>query len=138
RPPSSVAWKDDSGPSRRASWRISWSSARIPSMTSPISGRSSWCSRPGTWCIRKGAEMQSYRELYERGMERIRAVDGVGLLDLGAETKSQNRLNREYLDSLTLEMRLMDSAFASTATSLFGHQVPHPIQCAAVCDGRLL
>src|SRR5207247_2050938 len=50
----------------------------------------------------------------------------------------QNRLNREYLDSLTLEMRLMDSAFASTATSLFGHQVPHPIQCAAVCDGRLL
>ena len=82
--------------------------------------------------------MQSYRELYERGMERIRAVDGVGLLDLGAETKSQNRLNREYLDSLTLEMRLMDSAFASTATSLFGHQVPHPIQCAAVCDGRLL
>src|SRR5439155_21135734 len=112
-----------------------------------------------TWCIRRrhdecavvrdldngrssvqgrGAEMQSYRELYERGMERIRAVDGAGLLDLGAETKSQNRLNREYLDSLTLEMRLMGSAFASTATSLFGYQVPHPIQCAAVCDGRLL
>jgi isopentenyl diphosphate isomerase/L-lactate dehydrogenase-like FMN-dependent dehydrogenase len=82
--------------------------------------------------------MLSYRELYEAGMERIRAVSGLGLLDLGAETQSQNRLNREYLESLTLEMRFMDSAFATTQTTLFGKEVQYPIQCSAVCDGRLL
>jgi isopentenyl diphosphate isomerase/L-lactate dehydrogenase-like FMN-dependent dehydrogenase len=82
--------------------------------------------------------MPSYRELFDKGMERIRAVDAEGLIDLGAETRSQNRLNRAYMDSLTLEMRFMDSAFATTTTSLFGHEVPHPIQCAAVCNGRLL
>jgi isopentenyl diphosphate isomerase/L-lactate dehydrogenase-like FMN-dependent dehydrogenase len=42
------------------------------------------------------------------------------------------------MDSLTLEMRFMDSAFASTETTLFDLKVPHPIQCAAMCRSRLL
>ncbi len=82
--------------------------------------------------------MLSYRELYGKGMERIREVGALDLLDLGAETQSQNRLNREYIESLTLEMRFMDSDFASTKTTLFGHEVSYPIQCAAFCEGRLL
>jgi hypothetical protein len=60
------------------------------------------------------------------------------MVDLGAETKSQNRLNREYMDSLAFEMRFMDSAFASTETSIFGRKVAYPIQCAAMCRSRLL
>lgn len=82
--------------------------------------------------------MLSYRELYDKGMERIQETDSMDLLDLGGETKSQNRLNREYMESLTLEMRFMDSAFADTKTKLFGHEVPYPIQCAAMCRSRLL
>ncbi len=82
--------------------------------------------------------MLSYRELHEKGMERIRESNALDLLELGAETRSQNRLNREYMESLTLEMRLMDSGFATTKTILFGHDVPFPIHCAAICDGRLL
>ena len=82
--------------------------------------------------------MLSYRAMYEAGMERIRESGVEDMVDLGAETRSQNRLNREYMDSLTLEMRFMDSVFASTETSLFGHRVAHPIQCAAMCRSRLL
>ncbi len=82
--------------------------------------------------------MLSYQELYDRGMERIREANALDLLDLGTETKSQNRVNREYLESLTLEMRLMDSAHASTKTTLFGREVLYPIQCAAIAEGRLL
>jgi len=82
--------------------------------------------------------MLSYQELYDKGMARIHETGSLDLMDLGAETKSQNRLNREYMESLTLEMRFMDSDYASTKTTLFGHEVPYPIQCAAVCRSRLL
>jgi isopentenyl diphosphate isomerase/L-lactate dehydrogenase-like FMN-dependent dehydrogenase len=80
----------------------------------------------------------SYGELYNKGMERTRESGALDLLDVGGETKSQNRLNREYIESLTFEMRLLDSVFASTETTLLGHKVPHPIQCSAYCDGRFL
>lgn len=82
--------------------------------------------------------MLSYSELISQGMARIEETGCEDMLDLGAETKSQNRLNREYIESLTLEMRFLDSAFASTETTLFGHAVPHPIHCAAMCRSRLL
>jgi 4-hydroxymandelate oxidase len=82
--------------------------------------------------------MLSYREIYDKGMDRIRQINAEHLLDLGAETRSQNRLNREFMDSLTFEMRFMGSDFASTRTTIFGREVPYPIQCAAMCRGRLL
>ena len=82
--------------------------------------------------------MYNYQELYDRGMARIREADGEKLLDLGAETKAVNRINREYMDSISLEMRFMDSEFANTSSSVFGHKIPYPIQCAAFCEGRLL
>lgn len=59
-------------------------------------------------------------------------------LNLGAETQSQNRLNREYIDSLTFEMRLLGSALADTSTTLFGVKLPAPIMPAALMHGRVL
>ena len=50
-----------------------------------------------------------YREIYDKGLERIRSIGMEPYLDLGAETRSQNRLNREHMDSLVFEMRLLDS-----------------------------
>lgn len=82
--------------------------------------------------------MLSYRELYDKGMERIREANALDMLDLGAETRSQNRLNREYLESLTLEMRLLGSVPADTGAKIFGREVPCPIQVAAISEGRLM
>ena len=59
-------------------------------------------------------------------------------LNLGAETQSQNRLNREYMDSLTFEMRLLGSVLADTSTTLFGVTLPAPIMPAALMHGRVL
>ena len=58
-------------------------------------------------------------------------------LNLGAETQSQNRLNREYMDSLMFEMRLLGSDFADTSTRLFGVDLPAPIMPAAMMNGRV-
>jgi isopentenyl diphosphate isomerase/L-lactate dehydrogenase-like FMN-dependent dehydrogenase len=80
----------------------------------------------------------SYQELYEAGLQRARERDALDLLDLGAETKSQNRLNRAYMDSLTLETRFLSSEPASLQTTLFGRRVAYPIQCAPLCEGRFL
>jgi 4-hydroxymandelate oxidase len=82
--------------------------------------------------------VRNYQELYDRGMQRIREAGALELLELGAETKSQNRLNREFMEGLAFEMRFMGSDFASTETTIFGHEVPYPIQSAAFCEGRLL
>jgi isopentenyl diphosphate isomerase/L-lactate dehydrogenase-like FMN-dependent dehydrogenase len=71
-------------------------------------------------------------------MQRARECDALGLLDLGAETRTQNRLNREFIDSLTLETRFLGSVPANLETTLFGHKVTHPIQCAPLCEGRFL
>lgn len=71
-------------------------------------------------------------------MQRAHESDALDLLDLGAETKAQNRLNREFVDSLTLETRFLGSVPASLETTLFGHKVAYPIQCAPLCEGRFL
>ena len=82
--------------------------------------------------------MLSYAELYRKGMERIGKAGAEHLLDLGAETRSQNRMNREFMESLAFEMRFLGSHYASAKTTLLGREVAHPIQLAALCPGRLL
>jgi isopentenyl diphosphate isomerase/L-lactate dehydrogenase-like FMN-dependent dehydrogenase len=58
---------------------------------------------------------------------------------LGAETQSQNRLNREYIDSLTFEMRLLgDGQWADTKTTLFGVELPAPLMPAALTVSRVI
>ncbi len=59
-------------------------------------------------------------------------------LDLGAETQSQNRLNRQFMDSLTIETRILGSEVADTTTELFGVKMPSPIMPAAMISSRIL
>ena len=79
-----------------------------------------------------------YREIYEQGVERIRSIGMEAYLDLGAETRAQNRLNRMHMDSFVFEMRLLGSAAARTSTSLFGSKLRAPIVAAAICESRIL
>ena len=79
-----------------------------------------------------------YREVYDAGLERIRAIGMEPYLDLGAETRSQNRLNRRHLDSFVFEMRLLGSREADTSTTLFGARLRAPIVAAAMCESRIL
>ena len=79
-----------------------------------------------------------YSEIYEKGLERIRTVGMEPYLDLGAETRSQNRLNRQHMDSFVFEMRLLDSQAADTSTTLFGAPLRAPIMAAAICESRIL
>jgi 4-hydroxymandelate oxidase len=79
-----------------------------------------------------------YREIYEQGLERIRSIGMEPYLDLGAETRSQNRLNRQHMDSLVFEMRLLGSQQSDTSTTLFGSRLRAPILAAAICESRIL
>ena len=79
-----------------------------------------------------------YREIYEKGIERIRSIGMEPYLDLGAETHSQNRLNRAHMDSFVFEMRMLDSLQADTSTTLFGAKLRAPILAAAICESRIL
>jgi 4-hydroxymandelate oxidase len=79
-----------------------------------------------------------YREVYEKGLERIRSIGMEPYLDLGAETHSQNRLNRQHMDSFVFEMRVLDSQPADTSTTLFGAKLRAPILAAAICESRIL
>lgn len=79
-----------------------------------------------------------YRELWDTGVERLRQVGMEQYLDLGAETRSQNRLNRQYMDSLTFGMRILGSTPADTSTTLFSAELSSPFTAAAMCTSRLL
>jgi 4-hydroxymandelate oxidase len=79
-----------------------------------------------------------YHEVYEKGLERIRSIGMEPYLDLGAETHSQNRLNRQHMDSFVFEMRVLDSLPANTSTTLFGAKLRGPIVAAAICESRIL
>lgn len=79
-----------------------------------------------------------YREVWDAGLARIQSIGMEAYLDLGAETRSQNRLNRQNIDSFVFEMRLLDSAPADISTTLFGQPVRAPIIASALCQGRIL
>ena len=71
-----------------------------------------------------------YSDIVTKGLERIRAAGMEPYLDLGAETRSQNRLNRQYIDSIVFEMRILGSTLADTSTTLFGHRLSVPVPTA--------
>jgi 4-hydroxymandelate oxidase len=80
-----------------------------------------------------------YNEIVEKGLAILREAGIEHWLNLGAETQSQNRLNRQYMDSLTFEMRLFgDGAWADTRTTLFGFELPVPIMPAALTASRVI
>lgn len=63
-----------------------------------------------------------YKKLEEKGIDAHR----------GVETGSAQRINREYLDSLMIEIRVIDSVEASTEMELFGETFATPVMVAAL------
>ncbi len=80
-----------------------------------------------------------YDEIVDNGLQILRDA-GIGhWMNLGAETQSQNRLNRQYMDALTFEMRFLgDGKWADTGTMLFGVDLPAPIMPAALTASRVI
>jgi isopentenyl diphosphate isomerase/L-lactate dehydrogenase-like FMN-dependent dehydrogenase len=85
-----------------------------------------------------GIDDLRYNELVERALARIRPIGMEPYLDLGSETRSGTRLNREYMAAISIEMRLLGSRPASTAATLFGREVRAPIVASALCESRIL
>src|SRR5262252_5000983 len=79
-----------------------------------------------------------YNELVERALARIRPIGMEPYLDLGSETHSGTRMNRQYMDSISVEMRILNSKPASTAATLFGRSLKAPIVASALCESRIL
>src|SRR5262252_1866709 len=79
-----------------------------------------------------------YNELVERALARIRPIGMEPYLDLGSETHSGTRMNRQYMDSISVEMRILNSKPASTAATLFGRSLKTPIIASALCESRIL
>ncbi len=79
-----------------------------------------------------------YAELVEKGLANIRAVGMEPYVDIGSETRSQNRINRAYMDSITFEMRVLGSEPADTSFELFGHRIAAPIIASAMAPSRML
>jgi 4-hydroxymandelate oxidase len=80
-----------------------------------------------------------YDQIVEHGLEVLK---GAGIdakfLNLGSETQSQNRINRQYTDSLTFEMRILGSVVSDTRTKIFGVEIPAPITPAPIISSRIL
>jgi 4-hydroxymandelate oxidase len=85
-----------------------------------------------------GVDSLRYNELVERALARIRTIGMEPYLDLGSETRSGTRLNRAYMDAITIEMRILGSKPASTAARLLERELKAPIIAAALCESRIL
>jgi len=80
-----------------------------------------------------------YDEITHKGLQILQQAGIEHWMDLGAATQTQNRLNREYIDSLTFEMRFLgDGRWADTRTTLFGVDLPAPIMPAALTESRVI
>jgi 4-hydroxymandelate oxidase len=80
-----------------------------------------------------------YDEIVEKGTQVLREFGIEHWLNLGAETQSQNRLNRAYMDSLVFEMRFLgDGQWADTRTNLFGVDLPAPLMPAPLTASRVI
>src|ERR1041384_1001434 len=85
-----------------------------------------------------GVDELRYNELVERALARIRPIGMEPYLDLGSETRSGTRLNREYMAAISFEMNLLGSRPATTEASLFGRRLKAPIIASALCESRIL
>ncbi len=79
-----------------------------------------------------------YNELVDLALTSIRPIGMEPYLDLGSETRSGTRMNRQYMDSISIELRILNSKPATTATQLFGHRLAAPIIASALCESRIL
>lgn len=80
-----------------------------------------------------------YDELVQEGLG---ALDEAGIdrkwLNLGGETQTQNRKNREHIDSLAIETRILGSGFADAKCTVFGVKLPAPIMPATMISSRVM
>ena len=66
------------------------------------------------------------------GTDKLKEM-GIGkYAEKGAETGSTLKINRQYMDSLTIEIRTIDSVEASTEMALFGDVFATPVMTAAL------
>ena len=80
----------------------------------------------------------TYGEIWERGMQRIREMGLEDDVDLGAETRASSRINRRFLDSIALEMRVLQAVSADIGARLFDTPLSAPIIGAPLSFGRVL
>jgi isopentenyl diphosphate isomerase/L-lactate dehydrogenase-like FMN-dependent dehydrogenase len=59
-------------------------------------------------------------------------------LNLACETQSQHRLNREYIDRIVFETRLIDATHADLKTELLGVSLTSPVIASTMSRGRVL
>lgn len=71
-------------------------------------------------------------KLLAEGIDKLKELGIGNSLDKGAETGSVLRMNRQYIDSLTIEARTIDSVEASTEMTLFGESFATPVMTAAL------
>lgn len=71
-------------------------------------------------------------KLLAEGAGKMKELGLANYADNGAETGSSSRINRQYIDSLTIEIRAIDSVAASTEMKLFGESFTTPVMPAAL------
>ncbi len=71
-------------------------------------------------------------KLLADGNNRLRELGLGGFMEKAAETGSVLKITRNYLDSLTIETRMMDSLFACTEMTIFGQTFSTPVMTAAL------
>jgi 4-hydroxymandelate oxidase len=79
-----------------------------------------------------------YEELIASGMATLEKAGAAKFLDTACETGSQARLNREYMDNLTFETRLIGTKPASTTTELFGATLRTPVIASSLSQSLVL
>lgn len=83
-------------------------------------------------------------KLLTEGNARLRELGLGNFMDKGVETGSVLKITRDYLDSMTIETRMIDSVVASTEMTLFGHTFATPVMTAplsglgAICSNPMV
>lgn len=83
-------------------------------------------------------------KLLIEGNNKLRELGLGGSLNTGAHTGSVLKITRDYLDSLTIETRVIDSVRASTEMMLFGETFATPVMTAplsslgAICPNPMV
>jgi 4-hydroxymandelate oxidase len=83
-------------------------------------------------------------KLLAEGNRKLRELGLGNFMDKGVETGSVLKITREYLDSLTIETRMIDSKLASTEMKLFGQTFATPVMTAplsglgAICSNPMV
>ena len=82
--------------------------------------------------------MHRYDAILAAGLEVLEKAGAAQYLNTGSETRSQVRLNSEYMDRLTFETRLIGTQPARTDISLFGAQLSLPVIAAPLSQSLVL